>query len=244
MKVRNIIMLVIAFMAVEPVFGMQMPVGTQNQQRSDANQQKFAKQPYLTLAVIQPTPGYLSLESHVKNQTGAIKHAGYGLVPSKDWHLSVMVFAVPFAHQQVSQAYAQQALDSLAQVICGYQNHLTDVEFQYKELKSLGTHKFLAAMYDRVGKKPFFRVYADIVRDFMHIYPDSWMYYGYGMVPHVSVASKMKAAGAATATTIPGAPQAPVKNLLLRHKGRKLEISARYFDTQLNKLVELKSNPI
>lgn len=243
MKIRNIIVFIAAFMAAAPALSMQISVAKQNQQLSDANQQAFANQPYLTLAVIQPTPGYRSLETHVKNQNTAIKNAGYGQVPSQDWHLSVMVFAVPFP-QQPSLAYAQQALDHLAAIIDGYKKDLSDVEFQYTELKSLGSHKFLVAEYERVGRKPFFSLYADIVHDFMQTYPQSWMYYGYDMVPHVSVASKMKSAGAASATMIQGAPRSPIKNLQLRHKGRKLEISARYFDTNLNKLVELTSNPI
>lgn len=229
------------------MLGMQMPqpkVGTQNQQQSDANAQKFKNQPYLTLAVLQPACGFKTLDAHLQDKSAEIKKEGYGLVPDADRHLSVMVFAVPFPNGQVSRKYAQEALDSLYCIIDQNKDKLTNVEFEYKKMETLGAHKFLTAQFDRVGKKPFFRVYANIVRSFFNIYPNSWMFYGYGMIPHVSVASKMKAAGAATATTIAGKPKKPIKNLKLRHGNRKLEISARWFDPAQNKLVEIKSNSI
>ncbi len=249
MNLRTLVILAVSLVTMKHAVGMQIPVAKQNQIQSDQNQQLNQQQPFFTVAVLQPATGYLSLEDHVNQQLPTLKAAGYGLVPPKDWHLSVMIFAIPFPNQQPSAQYAQQALDTLSSLLSQkYKDDLTDITFEYKKLETLGNHKFLAAIYDRVGKKPFFRVYANIVRDFFNTYPDSWMFYGYGMLPHISVASKMKAAGPAVQTTIAGAPIKPVKLLNLRHKGqayqRQLEISARWFDPNQKQWVELKSKPI
>lgn len=224
--------------------GNQKPLGKQNQEQSDANEKKFNQEPFFSIFVLQPTPGYTTLEKYVEDEKAVIKQHGYGLIPSQNWHFSLMAFALPFPNKKISETYVQKAVDDLTKIISGYEQDLTDVEFAYKELTSLGTHKFLTAIYERSGQKPFFRVYADIVHDFMQLYPDSWMFYGYGVKPHVSIASKMKTAGAATATEITDLPRKPIKNFLLRHKGRKLQISARYLDPATKKLVQLPANEV
>lgn len=243
-------------LSIMPLCGMQQPIGTQNQQQSDANQNKFQNRPFFTLAVLQPATGFKSLEAYINQVQLELKAQGYGVVPPADWHLSVMIFAVPFPQGKIDPAYAQQAMNNLSSIIeKGFSpstqqpsvDALTNIVFGFKALKSIGTHKFIVAEFERI-KKPFFRVYGDIVRAFFNTYGDSWMFYGYGMVPHVSVASKMIAAGPAASTSIATKPAQPIKKFKLRHKGkayqRKLEISGRWHDPQQQKMVEIKSLPI
>lgn len=248
----------VSLISVPLAQAMQLPVGRQNQLQSDANAQKYQNQPYFTLAVLQPATGYTSLEAHVNDRLTDIKNAGYGLVPPKDWHLSVMIFAIPFPKGKIDRAYAQEALETLEAILrqgwsqvvnAGILQAVTDVTFEYKDLKTIGNHKFLVANFERKqGTKPFFRVYGDIARSFFDIYPDSWMYYGYGMMPHISVASKMKAAGAPGATQIPQHPKQPIQDIKLRHQGkayqRKLFITARWFDPATKQMDEIQSQAI
>ena len=168
MKIGNLHLLIIltAYISV-PSRAAQQPVGKQNQQLSDANQKQFQNDPYFTLWVLQPTPGYKTLEAHVKHEKSTMKNYGYGLTPSKNWHLSLIAIAIPFPNKKQSQKYVQKAMDDLTKIVDSYEQDLTDVEFQFKEIKSLGTHKFLVASYERVGKKPFFSIYGDIVHDFL-----------------------------------------------------------------------------
>ena len=257
------LLLIVAMIFTPAMYGMQLqpaqnPIGTQNQVQSDKNMNKFQNQPYFTLAVLQPATGYVSLENYAKAEAQTLKSHGYGLIPFKNWHLSVIVFAVPFLGGKVDPAYVQQALDALedilkrGQSVSVHQNvlqALTDVTLEYTGLESIGTHKFLVAKFERKpGTKAFFRVYGDIVRSFFNIYPNSWMYYGYGMVPHVSVASKMKGAKVAGPTRINALPPQPVQDIKLRHQGhayqRKLHINARWRNPSTKKMEELKSHGI
>lgn len=243
-------------LSIAPIGAMQKPVGQQNKVQSDANQKQYNNQPFFTLAVLQPATGFKSLEAYVNQVKPTLNAAGYGLMPTAQWHLSVMIFAIPFPHGIIDAEYAQTAMDFLSSIVTHGNsqstgntiiNALTDITFGFKDLKSIGAHKFVVAEFQR-KKKPFFRVYGDIVRSFFNQYPHSWMFYGYGMLPHVSVASKMNAAGPATPTIIAAKPAQPVKDLKLRHKGkayqRKIEINARWYDPQQKKMIELHSKAI
>ncbi len=250
MKLRNLIVIALSFLTVSlQGAAPAIPVGRQNQVQSDANQQAFQQQPFFTLAVLQDTTGYTNLADHLKAEQRAIRAAGYDTseVDPKDWHLSVIILAVPFPNGRFSAQYAQNALDALEAIINKHLARLTGVQFKFKELSSIGP-KFLAAMYERVGKKAFYRVYGDIIREFFDLYPNSWSFYGYSMVPHISVAMTPKgSAPVAVPIQIQTAPRKAIPDVELRFTGRayqrKLKIAARYKDAQ-NKWVELESNPI
>lgn len=252
MNIRKFLMIAVSLLtaSLQGMPAPKIPIGRQNQLQSDTNQQKFQQNPapFFTLAVLQPTKGYKSLEAHVDAEKGAIKAVGYDdFVDEDDLHLSVIVLAIPFPNGKISPQYVQQAIDALEAILTKYLQELTDVTFEYKDLESIGP-KFIAAIFERTGPKPFFRVYGKILREFFDQYPNSWSFYGYEMKPHVSIAKTPKGAAPVVGSiTIPGAPAKPIRDLNLRHAGRgfqrKLQINARWQDAK-NKWFELQSNSL
>ena len=121
------LLLFVAMIFAPAMQGMQLqpaqtPIGTQNRVQSDKNMNKFQNQPYFTLAVLQPATGYVTLENYVKAEAQTLKSHGYGSIPFKNWHLSVLVFAVPFPGGKVDPAYVQQTLHALEDILRGGQS--------------------------------------------------------------------------------------------------------------------------
>lgn len=106
----------------------------------------------------------------------------------------------------------------------------------------LGAHKFIAAHYKfQKGSNSFLEAYAKIVRDFLVLYPDAWMFFGYKTIPHVSVASTGNPGQKVIINT---AQCRRINDVELMFKGRELFISAGYKNPQTNKMTFIKSQPL
>lgn len=228
------------------LFSMQNPavvaIHARNKARSQNNQQQHQNQPYYTLFVMQPTPGYRTLKGCVnylfsQNQIPA----GYSMTPDNRWHISTIAIAVPFKGQPNANEVAQ-AREDLKAIVQRFKRSLARVSFKFNKISSIGNHKFIAAHYDFAsGRIEFLNAYAKIYRDFLRKYPDAYMYYGYTAVPHISVAMTQNPGGAVPLNT---SQCRRVNNVALLHGGRNLFVATGFYNPQTGRIERDKSQPI
>ncbi len=245
-------------LTVGPLFGMKAPRGqsqtakqlhSKNAATTKANKANYQNQPFFTLNVMQPTPGYFSLNRCVNYLLKGKKFPqGYNKTPDQYWHISTIVIAVPFKGQPNKQEVLK-AMADLGKIIKGYKKSLKRVSYEFKSLESIGTHKFIAAHYGfKKGRTPFLASYAQIIAKFLQKHPNSWMFFGYKTIPHISVASTGNPGGKVKISTKgckpPKGKNKAVADVKLLHAGRKLFISAGYHDPTTQKMTFLKSKPL
>jgi hypothetical protein len=239
-------LLVLVALGTSYAQAMQSPAITaihaQNKATSATNEARNQNKPYFTLFVMQPTDGYQTLNSCVNFLYSQNKMpVGYGKIPDKDWHISTIAIAVPFRNQP-NPREVQRAAQALRLIVRKYKRALRNVAFQFHKLSSIGTHKFIAAHYDfSAGRREFLEAYAHIIQEFLTLFPDAYMYYGYKFIPHVSVASTARPGGPVNINT---SQCRHINNVALLHSGRNLHVATGYYDPATKQIVKDQTGAI
>ncbi len=246
MKKQLTYLIVLVLLSSTQVYGQQAAalraLHARNNATSQANQAAYAAQPnHFTLALMQPTDGYLTLNSCVNYLFSRNRMpAGYGKIPDQNWHISTLVLAVPFVGQPNARE-VQNAMSDLRRIVKKYKNRLQGVAYKFDKLESIGTNKFLAAQYSfQTGRRRFLEAYANIIRDFLRLHPNAWLFYGYRTLPHISVASTANPAGQVTVST---GRCRPISDIILFHAGRDMFVSGGFFGPR-GRLQRFQSRPI
>lgn len=221
------------------LYGSQTPqikaLHTQNKKTSQSNKAAYANKDYFTLFVMQPTPGYSSLNGCVnylfRNNRFPKK---YTKIPQKDWHISLIAIAVPFIGKP-GNAEVDRAAQRLQIILRRYKHLMRGSSFSYSKISSIGTNKFIATHYNFAsGETKFLEAYAKAIKDFFAYYRQAYMLYGYKVVPHISVASTNNPGKAININTS-GCYR--INNINLMHSGRNIYVAGSYYDPKNKTIV-------
>lgn len=234
-----------------------LAIHTNNKKQMDANKAPFLNAAgqvqnhhYMNVAVMQPTPLYKTLNTCVDEAIAKGGFGPYGKVPAAQWHISLIVFHVPL-NAAPTKADAQKAVDDLYTIVKGFRSKLKGITYTFDDIRSIGSHQWLAAHYSFMDKKQqgrFTKSYGYIIDSYLKKCPTCWMEYGYRSIPHISVGSVGKASQPKAQFICK--TNSPVKKIELLYRApqtknrKQIFISTRYFDQNTGKLEEVRSAPI
>ncbi len=190
--IKSLLVLAVISIAA-PAFSMEegqqsTTLSAQLQKKVRENEDNYKDDQFFSLFIIQPSEGYKTLWKCVDHlfRNGQFPE-NYKRIPSKYYHMTLATFAVPYSTNNRS-AEVQKAVQALKEITADVLPLLDLVSYRFKEIKGIGTNKFIAAYYDFTqGKDFFYAAYELIVARFLAKYPKTWMRYGYSLVPHVSI---------------------------------------------------------